>query len=213
MKQLLILSLLVCVALQAGCARGNESTQAAREPGRTMTDSELKDQIQAKIDSDPQLRDANLSISADADRNMATLSGTVESETLRTKAAEMAANAKPGLTIDNKIEVRPRESNRGEYTSEQARAEQEKAKSNKETVGQSIDDAWIHAKIVAKLVTDGQIPERKINVDVENKVVTLRGTVDSAEQKEAAERIARETEGVTRVNNQLKVIKGASTKG
>src|SRR5207244_5612014 len=38
------------------------------------------------------------------------------------------------------------------YTEEQARAEREKAKANKETIGQSFEDAWIHAKIVAKLI-------------------------------------------------------------
>ena len=72
----------------------------------------------------------------------------------------------------------------------------------------SIDDAWIHAKIVAKLVTDMKTPERKINVDVNNNVVTLRGTVDTAQQKQKTERIARDTDGVKQVNNQLRVSKG-----
>ena len=83
----------------------------------------------------------------------------------------------------------------------------EKAKSSNETVGSSIDDAWIHAKIVAKLATDSKTPERKINVDVNHNVVTLRGTVDSPDQKQEAERIARETDGVKQVNNQLRVAK------
>ena len=75
-------------------------------------------------------------------------------------------------------------------------------------MGSSIDDAWIHAKIVAKLVTDMKTPERKINVDVNNNVVTLRGTVDTAQQKQEAERIARDTDGMKQVNNQLRVSKG-----
>lgn len=91
------------------------------------------------------------------------------------------------------------------YTEEQAREERAKAKENKETIGDALDDAWIHAKIVAKLISDSKTPERKINVDVVNNVVTLRGTVDSAEAKAEAERIAKETEGVTKVVNQLKV--------
>jgi osmotically-inducible protein OsmY len=44
-------------------------------------------------------------------------------------------------------------------------------------------------------------------VDVDRNVVTLRGTVETAMEKAEAERIAKETEGVTRVNNQLKVGK------
>jgi osmotically-inducible protein OsmY len=42
-------------------------------------------------------------------------------------------------------------------------------------------------------------------VDVKNNMVTLRGTVDTAEQKAEAERIAKETEGVKRVNSLLKI--------
>ena len=92
------------------------------------------------------------------------------------------------------------------YTEEQARAERERAKSNKETVGQSLDDAWIHTKIVAKLIGDAQTPERKINVDVVEGAVTLRGEIDTAEAKAEAERVAKETDGVKKVTNQLKVV-------
>jgi len=95
---------------------------------------------------------------------------------------------------------------RGQYTEEQAREEREKAKANKETIGQSLDDAWIHTKIVAKLIGDTKTPERNINVDVVEGAVTLRGNVDTAEAKNEAERVAKETEGVTKVNNQLKVV-------
>ncbi|HJZ81028.1 MAG TPA: BON domain-containing protein [Pyrinomonadaceae bacterium] len=91
------------------------------------------------------------------------------------------------------------------YTEEQAREERERAKANKETVGQSLADAWIHTKIVAKLIGNTQTPERKINVDVVEGAVTLRGTVDTAEAKTETERIAKETDGVKKVTNQLKV--------
>jgi osmotically-inducible protein OsmY len=91
------------------------------------------------------------------------------------------------------------------YSQEQAREERARAKENKETIGDTLDDAWIHTKIVAKLIANSKTPERKINVDVVNNAVTLRGTVDSAEEKAEAERIARETEGVHKVTNQLKV--------
>jgi hyperosmotically inducible periplasmic protein len=95
---------------------------------------------------------------------------------------------------------------RGQYTEEQARKEREQAKGNKETIGQSLDDAWIHTKIVAKLIGDKTTPERNINVDVVEGTVTLRGNVDTADAKTEAERLAKDTEGVTRVINQLKVV-------
>ena len=95
------------------------------------------------------------------------------------------------------------------YSEEKAREERARAKENKETIGDTLDDAWIHAKIVAKLIGDTSTPERKINVDVVNNEVTLRGTVDTAEAKVEAERIAKQTDGVTKVVNQLKVSPAA----
>jgi osmotically-inducible protein OsmY len=92
------------------------------------------------------------------------------------------------------------------YTAEQAREERARAKENKETIGDTLDDAWIHTKIVAKLIANSKTPERKINVDVVKNAVTLRGTVESAEEKAEAERIAKETDGVQKVTNQLKVV-------
>jgi len=99
------------------------------------------------------------------------------------------------------------------YTEEQAREEREKAKANKETIGQSLEDAWIHTKLVAKLIGDTKTPERKINVDVVDGAVTLRGDVETAEAKAEAERVAKETDGVKKVTNQLKVVpaKAANT--
>jgi len=97
------------------------------------------------------------------------------------------------------------------YSEEQARQERERAKANKETLGQSLEDAWIHTKIVAKLIGDADTPERKINVDVLDGAVTLRGTVDTAQAKSEAERIAKETDGVKKVTNQLKVAPAAKT--
>jgi osmotically-inducible protein OsmY len=97
------------------------------------------------------------------------------------------------------------------YSEEQARKERDRAEANKETIGQSLEDAWIHAKIVAKLIGDADTPERKINVDVVDNAVTLRGTVDTAEAKSEAERIAKETDGVKKVTNQLKVLPAAKS--
>jgi len=92
------------------------------------------------------------------------------------------------------------------YTEEQAREEREKAKANKETIGQSLEDAWVHTKVVAQLIGDSKTPERNINVDVVEGAVTLRGQVDTAEAKSEAERVAKETDGVKSVKNELKVV-------
>jgi len=187
-----------------------ESTDPTKKPAANMSDSELENKIKAKFDSDAQLKVADLSVSADAEKNEATISGVVGTQSLRTKAVDLAKEASPGLILTDKIDVKPREMTREEYTEEHAGEEREKARGAGEKLGASLDDAWIHTKLVAKFIGDANTPGRNINVDVVNNVVTLRGTVDTAEQRAEAERIAGNTEGVKRVVNQLKV--GAAAK-
>jgi osmotically-inducible protein OsmY len=190
-----------------GCTKGPESTtEAAREPER-LTDSQLGDTVENRFKADTELAGADLTVDADAEHNSVTLSGTVATEALRTRAVETARAAHPGLTIEDKIDVKPALVDRSAYTQDMARAEVERARSRKETVGSTADDAWIHAKIVAELIGDKDTPERNINVDVDRNIVTLRGTVDTAEQKQEAERIARQTDGVKNVRNMLKLSK------
>lgn len=98
-----------------------------------------------------------------------------------------------------------REKSRSEYTEEEAKKARETAKSAGETIGDTLDDAWIHTKIVAQLIASTTTPERKINVDVVNNVVTLRGAVEEPKEKAEAERIAKETDGVKQVKNLIKV--------
>ena len=124
--------------------------------------------------------------------------------------ANMAANANRNANTAAMASPSPA-SGRGQYTEAQAREERAKARQNKETIGDTLDDAWLHTKIVAKLIGDTKTPERKINVDVVNNVVTLRGTVETAEARTEAERVAKDTEGVTKVVNQLKVMPAKST--
>ena len=207
MRKLLWVSLIILAVsvVWTACSKtGTEETRTSPTPAK-MTDSELENNIKAKLNTDAQLKAADLGVSAKADRNEATLSGTVESEALRTKAVDLARSAHTGLTVTDKIDVKPHEATRASYTEEQAKEERTKAKGYGEKIGDTLDDAWIHSKIVAKLITDLKTPERKINVDVVNNAVTLRGTVETAEQKAEAGRIAKETDGVKSVNNQLKV--------
>jgi osmotically-inducible protein OsmY len=190
-----------------------EPIDTTNKPATKMTDSELENKIKAKFDSDPLLKAADLRVSADTDENEAIISGVVEKESLRIKAVDLAKEVSPSLILTDKIDVKPLEMKREEFTEERASEEKEKARGTGEKLGDSLDDAWIHTKLVAKFIGDADTPGRKINVDVVNNVVTLRGAVDTAEQRAEAERIARNTEGVKRVVNQLKVgIAGQSAK-
>jgi|SRR5579863_21318 len=197
MRVLLPFSMLGILVL-SGCARNTAS-----QPSK----SELEQTIKSKMATEPELATA-IVISVDPDKNEVVLTGVVPTEALRTEAVQLTKSAQDGLVVTDKIDVKPHELSRSEYTEDMAREAREKAKAAGETIGNSIDDAWIHTKITAKLISNSQTPARKIDVDVVNRVVTLRGTVESAAAREEAVRIAKETEGVQRVRNLLKVAVG-----
>src|SRR5688572_30738926 len=64
------------------------------------------------------------------------------------------------------------------------------------TTGEAISDAWITSKISAKFVDEKLLDGSSINVDTNDHVVTLKGTVGSAAAKDRAAAIAGGTEGV-----------------
>jgi osmotically-inducible protein OsmY len=199
------LSLLaVTLLVVSGCNRTDTDKTTSPE-ALPLTDSDLASNIKAKINSDETLRKANIDVDAHANENRATLSGTVPTEALRTRAIDLAHSAKAGMTLDVKIDVKPPDVARNEWTEEYSHAAARRAKDSGDSVSDSLDDTWIHTKIVSKLIGSSDVPERKINVDVDKKIVTLRGTVSTQAEKTEAARIAQETEGVVRVNNQLKV--------
>lgn len=175
--------------------RANSQTQ--------LTDSDMERMIHERYSGSPDL--AGVSVSANAAKNEATISGTVNSESLRTRAVDLAKAASPGLTVTDKIDVKPRELSRSDYTEDMARTTREKATASGDKIGKSLEDAWIHTKLTAKLMSDSDTPARKINVDVTDNTVTLRGAVKTAVAKSEAERIAKETEGVKKVVNRLQV--------
>jgi hypothetical protein len=73
------------------------------------------------------------------------------------------------------------------------------------TLGEKVDDATLTARVKAKLVAERPGNLVSVNVDTLEGVVRLQGTVPTAEDKLAAERIARQTEGVKSVTNELAV--------
>jgi len=78
------------------------------------------------------------------------------------------------------------------------------------TAGQAVDDAALMAAVKARLVSEQ--PENAIRVDVDTNqgVVYLTGTVRSDEERRRAEQLASAVDGVRRVENRLMVEDDAS---
>jgi len=113
------------------------------------------------------------------------LSGTVEKPEARAEAEKLARDTEGVRRVINDIQVGER------------------------TLGDRVSDTAISTKVKAKITGDPELNPFNINVDTKDGIVTLRGTVKSEESKEEAEEIARDTEGVRRVQNMLEVEEGS----
>jgi osmotically-inducible protein OsmY len=112
------------------------------------------------------------------------------------------AEAKTAKTMDKAGEKAERA---GEKTKDAAAKAGEKTKETAGTAGEAITDAWITTKIKADFINEATLKGSDINVDTNDHVVTLKGTVASLAGKSRAEQIAKTTKGVNRVINTLTV--------
>jgi osmotically-inducible protein OsmY len=157
----------------------------------------LTAKIQSKYFIDTDVKGRRIDV--DTQNGVVTLTGAVGSEAERRHAVALARNTdgvrevKDQLRIDAALQ---REAGEREAPGRQGQAG---------TTGIDRPDAWITTKIQAQYFLDDEVKGHEINVTTNNGVVTLEGMVDTAQQKQEAELIARETEGVSRVVNQLTV--------
>lgn len=76
------------------------------------------------------------------------------------------------------------------------------------SVGAAVTDATITANIKSKLHGTSSLDNADINVNTNNGVVTLSGSVPDEQAKSRAEQIARSVDGVSKVEGRLKVSGG-----
>jgi hyperosmotically inducible protein len=163
-------------------------------PDIDQPDPWITAKIQARYFVDDEIKARNINV--DTQNGRVTLKGTVGSEAERRQAVAIARNTDGVESVVDELRIQPAET-RGTTGSDSASA------TRQPTDGTS--DAWTTTKIQAKYFLDASVKGHEINVTTRNGIVTLAGTVGTETQKTEAERIARETEGVTRVVNQLAV--------
>ena len=101
---------------------------------------------------------------------------------------------------------------KAEYEKDKANYRAE-AKNKNESIGEGLEDGWIHIKVRAALAAVDDLRDSTINVDVDKNVVTLRGSVANAASKKAAEDAAKKVGGVKSVSNKLEIkADGSSNK-
>jgi hyperosmotically inducible protein len=154
--------------------------------------------VKSKLAADTET--SAIKIGVETREGIVTLSGTVPTDTEKTKAEQIARATEGVKRVANDIKVDPNSrsaTNLGDKSGEAVKG-----------VGETLSDAAILATLKAKLVADGITGT---DVDVTRGEVILKGQVENASEKTKAETIAKNTAGVKDVKNQLTVkkLKGA----
>jgi hyperosmotically inducible protein len=128
---------------------------------------------------------AGFDLVVNTNNGVVTLTGRVTSEDAKSLAGEIARDT-PGVTdVKNDISVEPG------------------AQPSSESV--HVEDLEIRVAILEALSHSRELGGKSIDVKVDNRTVTLSGTVETPAQRNGAEQIARAVDGVSGVTNNLNV--------
>lgn len=136
-----------------------------------------------------QLKQANLNdvkVHLDNDKKVIRLDGTVQTDDQKNEAEQIAKTAAPDYVVSNEIGVRP----------ENASGEASKVDSN---LDDAIKSDW------KALEAKNHWGNQHINADVKNGVLTLKGDVDTMQQRTTIEKAAATIPNITQVVNELDV--------
>lgn len=124
-------------------------------------------------------------IKAESDDGIVTLSGQVGSDAAKSLAAEIARDTPGVREVINNIEVNPG----AQPSIENSR----------------IDDLEIRASILEAFARSPELSGKNLDIVVQDRKVTLTGSVDTKAQSNGAEQAARAVDGVAAVTNNLSV--------
>lgn len=169
------------------------ATPADAQMTRPATQRTLEDRVEYRLETDASVKKYDIDV--DVEGSVVKLSGSVATAAQKA-AAERVAKIDGVTTVVNDIKVDP--------DADKSVADWIKAGLSK--TGDKISDTWINSKVSWFFVGEDTLKDSNINVDTKNNVVTLKGTVKSQAGRARAIELARQTDGVKSVVDQL-VIK------
>jgi len=189
-------------------------TAASKTIVAAVDDKTLTSRIEAAVEKDRTLTDQDVDV--DVSNGVVTLTGSVRS-VARKASAGRHANIAGVSRVNNELKIDPKAGTgvtakivRGTKDAATdvghgAKVVGVKTADAASATAGTVDSTWITTKISSKFVDEPLLKGSKINVDVKDHVVELKGTVTSAAGSERAQAIAKDTDGVARVDNKLVV--------
>jgi hyperosmotically inducible protein len=165
-----------------------------------QTDTSITTAVKARLASDHTIQAARISVNTKG--KVVTLEGGVQSQSEKEQVLQLARSVEGVREVKDALTVLPSQQQVG--TTGWA-TEQRKTGDIALEPGRTLANARITATIRTKMMADRTVSPRTINIDTVNGVVVLRGTVKTDAEKKRAVDIAKGTEGVRSVTDQLEV--------
>jgi hyperosmotically inducible protein len=185
----------------------------------SQSDPGITTAVKSKLAADDTVKAYRIDV--DTKDRVVTLKGEVDTAAAKARAVELArsvegvrdvvdqtaivAGVTPPGGLDDKAAATTGEIKRD--ADRKVDEAQKKASDATRDVGEATKDAALTAAVKTKFLADTKISGLKIDVDTHNNVVTLSGTVPTAAEKSLAAKVAKETDGVKSVVNNLKIGK------
>lgn len=169
----------------------------ATEKSVEASDSELEARVEQAIKKDEALEGSSIRVGS-VNAGVVLLEGDARTLSDHRRAIEVAARLDGVKRVASNIES-PDDLGDAEIW-------QEDGSDMAESAGSAAGDLWITSAAKIRLIGSSETPGLAINVDTRDGIVTLFGTVPSAEAKNAAVRKVRKVSGVRNVHNELQVV-------
>jgi len=203
-------------AAQAADTTKDKAQATASKTAGTVSDAEITTSVKSKLAANKSVSASKIDV--DTSDGVVTLNGSVHSSAAKTTAARLAREAKGVKRVENNLTVETAgttgksDKNVDVKVKDDTKSD-EKAKivikddttPKVKAAAHKTEDASITAAVKTRLGTLPGVIANDINVDTDDGVVTLKGSVPEASQKAKAEEITRHTTGVKRVVNELTV--------
>jgi hyperosmotically inducible periplasmic protein len=193
-------------------ARTAGAGEADRTEGWDRPDAWITTKVQSKYFLDDDVRGRRIDVTTGD--GIVTLRGAVQSEQERRQAVALARNTDGVRDVRDELTIEPadRTDRESPATGPTAgdRPDADRDPADGRTVGDRVDDGWITIKIQSQLYLEQNVRGRNVEVETRDGVVTLRGHVASDAERRLAEQIARDTDGVRRVDNQIAIGQAAA---
>jgi osmotically-inducible protein OsmY len=192
------------IVVDSSAAQAQLSAPEARATSGHQTSAPLSaawitTKIQAAYFVTPRLKPWNIDVTTRSG-GVVELSGRVDDQAAKDEAIRIAREIEGVARVEDRLRVEQAANREG--TPPVARGEESPAGGE----DNFLSDTWLTAKVQSKYYLDDDIRGRAIDVTTEDGVTTLKGTVRNAQEHRRAVALARSTDGVRDVRDQLAVV-------